>query len=192
MFKTAAVIGFTAATPAHADGVFSKSSLRIGDINLSINNSGTVLTKTDASTGKWLGEQKFSEFKGMMWVPEGNVLFVSGFLPNSSTTVLVKIRGTGGGGQNMFALEPSGRSVKGYNYRLGSQNMLVESMSYDGILELYDGVNDDGLGKRHRIRGLGGTGDNMFALLRGQGSFDDACQSLDGYDYFIECLTIIP
>jgi hypothetical protein len=190
MFKTiaafgfaAAVIGFTAAVPAYADGVFSRKNLKIGNVSLSVNNSGTVLTKTESSTGKWLGEQKFSEFKGMMWVPEHNVLFVSGQLEGSSSTVLVKIKGTGGGGQNMFALLPNGRSMSGYNYRLGSQNMVVASMSYKNKLELFNGNNTTYL-----IKGVGGSGDNMFALERSRGAWEDSCDSMSGYNYFIQCI----
>ncbi|MBD3562980.1 hypothetical protein H6S82_29675, partial [Planktothrix sp. FACHB-1355] len=72
-----AMIGFST-VPVSADGLFSTSNLKIGDVNISINNEGKVLTKTEASTGKWLGEQKFGQFYGMMWVPEHNVLFVAG------------------------------------------------------------------------------------------------------------------
>jgi hypothetical protein len=189
MFKTiatigfAAVIGFTAAIPAYADGVFSRTSLRIGNVSLSMNNSGTILTKTESSTGKWLGEQRFSQFKSMMWVPEQNVLFISGSLENYGATGLVKIRGTGGTGQNMFALRPDSRSMDGYNYRLGSQRMVVDSMSYNGNLQLFDGRNTTYL-----IRSVGGTGDNMFALQRSKGIWEDACQSMDGYNYFRQCI----
>lgn len=180
---TALAIGFTASVPAYADGIFSRRSLRIGNVNLSMNNSGTVLTKTESSTGRWLGEQKFSGFKGMMWVPEHNVLFVSGFLDGGALPVLIKIRGTGGGGQNMFALQPNGRSMSGYNYRLGSQNMSVDSMSYKNNLQIFNGVSTTYL-----IKGVGGTGDNMFALERSRGSFEDACKSMNGYNYFIQCI----
>ena len=159
------------------NGIFSTSNLRIGDVNLSISNNGKVLTKTDANTGKWRGQQNFSEFYGMMWEPQNSVLFVAGKLEGSNQPVLVKIRSTGGSGQNMFALTPDGRSVSGYNYRLGSQLIRVKSMNYNGQLQI-----DNGSGVVYRIKGVGGTGDNMFALPN-----NTACQSLPNYSYFISC-----
>ncbi len=164
-------------SPVYADGVFSTSNLRIGNTNLSLSNSGKVLTKTDAATGKWLGQQNFIEFYGMMWEPQNSVLFVAGKLEGSNQPVLVKIRSTGGGGQNMFALTPDGSSVSGYNYRLGSQLMRVKNMSYDGTLAI-----DNGSGVIYRINGVGGTGNNMFALVN-----NTACQTLPNYRYFIGC-----
>ena len=183
MFKKAAtlslalaVIGFST-TPVYADGVFSSSNLNIGDVNISLNNSGTVLTKTKASTGEWLGEQNFNRFNGMMWVPEQNALFVAGVLGGGSRPVLVKVRATGGGGRNMFALNPDGGSVSGYNYRLGSQSMNITRMSYNGSLQI-----DNGSGIVYRIRGVGGSGFNMFALVN-----ETQCKSLPNYSYFLGC-----
>ncbi len=113
-----------------------------------------------------------------MWVPERNVLFVSGRLESGNKPVLVKIKATGGGGQNMFALTPSGGSFPGYNYRLGSQFMTAQRMSYNGNLEVGDGVSTT-----YRIKDVSGTGDNMFALVN-----DAGCGSVPGYSYFIECI----
>ncbi|MDF5711912.1 MAG: hypothetical protein PUP90_30605 [Nostoc sp. S4] len=181
--KTAAVISFVttmfgfAVAPVYADGVFSSSNLRIGNVNLSLSNNNKVLTKTDANTGKWLGQQNFSEFYGMMWEPQNSVLFVAGKLEGSNQPVLVKIRSTGGGGQNMFALTPDSRSVAGYNYRIGSQLMRVRSISYNGQLQL-----DNGSGVVYRIKGVGGTGDNMFALVN-----NTTCQTVPNYSYLIGC-----
>lgn len=162
--------------PPDPNGVFSRSSLKIGDTSFSINNSGTILTKTQASTGKWLGEQKFQYFGGMMWVAEHNVLFVAGVLDGSKRSVLVKIKGTGGGGRNMFALTSDGGSVSGYNYRLGSQFMNVQKMNYRVNLQVESGSTT------YWIKSVGGTGYNMFALVG-----DTSCQSVSGYSYFIEC-----
>jgi hypothetical protein len=193
MFKKAAILGLAAISlsiaPAYADGVFSKSNLRIGNVNLSISNDGKTLTKTDANTGKWLGEQTFVGFKGMMWVPEANVLLVSAEL---DTSMPIKIKGLGGGGRNMFALQSDGRSINGYNYRLGSQRMKVESMSYKGNLQLSSpNTPEYGMNTTFLIKGLGGTGDNMFALQRTKGRsgyYEDACKSMDGYNYLIQCI----
>lgn len=171
-----AMISF-APSPVYADGVFSTANLKIGNINLSLSNSGKVLTKTDADTGKWLGQQDFVEFYGMMWEPQNSVLFVAGKLAGSNQPVLVKIRSTGGGGQNMFALAPDGSSVSGYNYRLGSQLMKVKNMNYNGVLAI-----DNGSGVIYRINGVGGTGNNMFALAN-----NTACQTLPNYNYFVGC-----
>lgn len=183
MFRKTALISLTTVMlglmvpPVYADGIFSTSNLRIGNVNLSVSNNGRVLTKTDANTGQWRGQQNFSEFYGMMWVPEQSVLFVAGRLDGSNQPMLVKIRSTGGGGQNMFALTPDGRSATGYNYRLGSQLTRVRSMSYNGQLQI-----DNGSGVVYRINGVGGTGDNMFALLN-----NTACQTLPNYRYFLGC-----
>lgn len=117
MFKTTAVIGFATAVisfvavPAYADGVFSTSNLRIGDVDLSISSNGRVLTKADANTGQQRGQQNFREFYGMMWEPSNSVLFVAGILEGSNQPVLVKIRSTGGSGNNMFALTSDGGSA---------------------------------------------------------------------------------
>jgi hypothetical protein len=166
-------------TPAYADGVFSTSNLRIGNVNLSINNSSGLLTKTEASTAKWLGEQKFAKFLSMMWVPEHNVLFISGVLPGSSVPVLVKIKGTGGGGRNMFAINSDGSSMSGYNYRLGSQLLNpVTQMSYNGNLRIQTSRS----GEVYWIRGVGGTGNNMFALVNNQ-----ECRSVERYNYLLKC-----
>ncbi|MFB2919788.1 MULTISPECIES: hypothetical protein [Aerosakkonema] len=171
-----AMIGFST-VPVSADGLFSTSNLKIGDVNISINNEGKVLTKTEASTGKWLGEQKFGQFYGMMWVPEHNVLFVAGVLEGGNRPVLVKIKSTGGGGRNMFGVKPDGGSVSGYNYRLGSQFVQVKNMSYNGSLQV-----DNGSGVVYRIAGVGGGGYNMFALVN-----ETTCQSLPNYNYFKGC-----
>jgi hypothetical protein len=171
-----AMIGFST-LPVYAEGVFSTSNLKITDVNISVNNEGKVLTKTEASTGKWLGEQKFGQFYGMMWVPEHNVLFVAGVLEGGNRPVLVKIKSTGGGGRNMFAVKPDGGPVSGYNYRLGSQFMQVKNMSYNGSLQV-----DNGSGVVYRIAGVGGSGYNMFALVN-----ETTCQSLPNYRYFTGC-----
>jgi hypothetical protein len=182
MFKKSAILGLAAivvsSTPVHADGLFSNRDLKIGDMSLSINNTNTVLTKIQPSTGKWLGEQKFQAFKSMMYVPEHNVLFVVGILEGGNRPVLVKIKATGGGGQNMFALKPDGRSISGYNYRLGSQLMDVQGMSYSGnLLQIRSGSTT------YEIKNVGGTGDNMFALVN-----NTDCKSMSGYNYFIRCI----
>lgn len=183
MFKTTAVIGLATAVisfvavPVYADGVFSTSNLRIGDVNLSISSNGRVLAKADANTGQQRGRQNFREFYGMMWEPSNSVLFVAGILEGSNQPVLVKIRSTGGGGNNMFALTSDGGSVPRYNYRLGSQLMKVRRMSYNGNLQI-----ENGSGVLYQIRGVGGTGNNMFALAN-----NSACQTAPGYNYFISC-----
>ncbi|MEH2245582.1 hypothetical protein [Nostoc sp.] len=188
MFKKAAIVAFGWALigfsniPAYADSASSNSNLKIGNISLSINNSRTLLTKTEASTGKWLGEQKFKSFDSIMWVPEQNVLFVSGRLENSNISVLVKIKGTGGTGQNMFALNPDGSSMPKYSYRLGSQFLSdnVINMRYNGNLRVE--IKRSPKSRVYWIRGTGGTGDNMFALVNNQD-----CQSMDGYNYLLKC-----
>ncbi len=165
------------AAQVYASGQFSSSYLRVESVNLSISNNGQVLTKTDANTGKWIGQQDFKTFYGMLWIPEKNVLFVSGILSGSNTPALVKISSIGGSGQNMFALTPDGGSVSGYNYRLGSQSITAKEMNYDNDTLFID----NGTGVVYKIRNVGGTGYNMFALD------NNACRSLSGYNYFLGC-----
>lgn len=109
-------------------------------------------------------------------VPEENVLLVAGTLEGGARPILVKIKGLGGGGQNMFALTPDGGSVNGYSYRIGSQNMNVRRISYQDGLQI-----DNGVGTVYVIRGTGGSGYNMFALVN-----DNQCESLPNYNYFIK------
>ncbi|CAK8718799.1 hypothetical protein LDFHOB_08200 [Candidatus Electronema aureum] len=172
----AALLSFSSAS--YAAGIFSTSNLKVGSTNLSISNNGKVLTKTDASTGKWLGQQNFASFYGMMFVPERDVLLVSGVLEGGSSSVLVKIKKTGGTGQNMFALKADGGSVENYNYRIGSQAIVARSMSYEnGKLFI-----NNGKGVIYKIADVGGSGYNMFALVN-----ETSCESMPNYNYFLGC-----
>lgn len=156
---------------------FSRSHLKIGNINLVINNSGTVLTKTDASTGKWLGEQKFKKFQGMLWVANHNVLFVSGVLSGGNSSHVVKIRSLGGEGRNMFAVKPNGTSVDGYSYAIGNQKLPAVRMAYNGHLILRAN------GKSYHMTGICGSSGNMCALKN-----NDQCETAaPRYNYFNYC-----
>ncbi len=53
-------------------------------------------------------------------------------------------------------------------------------MSYNGNLQI-----DNGSGVLYQIRGVGGTGNNMFALANSA-----ACQTAPGYNYFIGCTAV--
>lgn len=59
--------GIVAAQARDIPATSTTSNLRVGDVNISANNAHNLLTKTDASTGKLIGEQKFLKFKGMLW-----------------------------------------------------------------------------------------------------------------------------
>mgnify|MGYP000206326259 CR=1 FL=1 len=170
-------ITFLLAISSSAFADFSRSHLKVGNINLAINNSGTILTKTDASTGKWLGEQKFREFQGMLWVPSHSTLFVSGVLSGGNSSHVVKIRNLGGEGRNMFAVNPNGTSAAGYNYVIGNQKLRAVRMSYNGHLMLRAN------GKSYHMKGICGSSSNMCALKN-----NNQCRTAaPRYNYFDYC-----
>jgi hypothetical protein len=155
-----------------------------------------MLFKVDSS-GKIVGKQKFDRFKGILWIPERNELLVAGALQESREhrTVIFKVKGLGGTGNNMFAVQRDGQSLPNYRYSVGMQREFdnVKMMSYRNGNLLFNASYTERLGgafagessqesHTYIIRGTGGTGDNMFALVR-----NTRCQSMDGYSYFIDC-----
>lgn len=174
--------------PTFAEIIISQPSFSVGNVHLSV-DPHQVLTKTDALTGKWLGEQRFSVFTSILYVPKSDVLLVSGKLEGGNSYVLVKIRGTGGTGRNMFALNPDGSSVPRYSYRLGSQSFGVEFMRYDDRLNtlevttLSSGFDWNVIrGTTYIVKGTGGTGNNMFAIDSSR-----QCANASGYHYLLSC-----
>jgi hypothetical protein len=138
-----------------------------------------------------------------LWIPERNELLVAGALQGSREhgIVIFKVKGLGGTGNNMFAVQRDGQSLANYSYSVGMQRGFanVKMMSYrDGKLLVtagrYYNRESSGTGatatfagpgiavETYIIKGTGGTGDNMFALVN-----NTQCQSMGGYSYFLGC-----
>jgi|GEM_PF-941850 len=96
--------------------------------------------------------------------------------------VLLKIAGTGGTGQNMFALNLQNGTfsgVPGYNYFLGSQTFpapIADVLYVNG--QTLVGLTD---GRLVKVSGTGGTGQNMFAINVHNAGFT----GIAGYPYYI-------
>lgn len=97
-------------------------------------------------------------------------------------STLLKIAGTGGTGQNMFALQyASGTytSLPGWPYLLGSQNFpstIADVLYVNG--QTLVGLTD---GRLVKVNGTGGTGQNMFAINVHSSGF----AGVPGYPYYI-------
>lgn len=95
---------------------------------------------------------------------------------------LAKINGTGGGGQNMFAMHATSSGFEtepGYNYLVGTDR-------FDGApTQLYytDGITfvTFNNGKILKVNGCGGTGTNLFAVYETSGGFDP----VPGYSHYV-------
>lgn len=145
------------------------------------NNSGQYI-----SIGSYLiGYQHFdNEISDVDYV-NGNTTIVS--FTNGS---MLKINGTGGTGENMFAVtENSSSSVNaftgmsGYSYYLGDQKFSsgVTKVAYiNGRLLI--GLSN---GKMLKINGTGGSGHNMFAVSENTNSSVNAFTGLSGYSYYV-------
>lgn len=95
---------------------------------------------------------------------------------------LLKLRGSGGSGQNMFGLRTSGVdyvSEPGFDHLIGSQ---VFPAGIRDVL-VYEGFTFVALadGRIVKVQGTGGTGRNMFALKSAVGGFE----GLPGYPYYV-------
>ena len=97
---------------------------------------------------------------------------------------VLKVHGTGGGGNNMFAITETSttfNSVSGYNYFAGAAKFssFVTAMQFNTVNTLIGFYN----GKMLKVKGIGGEGQNMFAVTETNGCF----YSVSGYNYFIGC-----
>ena len=124
----------------------------------------------------WVGTQQFSS-------PVTGVLYADGetiiALANGR---LLKVAGTGGSGQNMFAIRDNGYdfdSVPGYSYLRGSQTLNSGVRRLDYLSgRLFVALDN---GTLLKINGTGGTGHNMFALQYANGLIT----GLPGYRYWV-------
>ena len=125
----------------------------------------------------WQGSQAFSSSVTCLATIDGFT-----FVGFNDGRVL-KVKGTGGGGQNMFAVVDSGygnpfSSVVGYPYWVGSDKF---NKAVTGIYEVSGGMlilleN----GTLIKIKGAGGSGQSLFALKEENGSYS----GLARYDYW--------
>ncbi len=120
------------------------------------------------------GQQKFSS-------RILDLLFESGQLVLAfNNGKILKVNGTGGMGQNMFAVTETSNgfeTVQGYNYRVGDAKFdrNVTQMIYaDG--KLIFAFNNK---KILKVNGVGGTGHNMFAVTETSNGFE----TVQGYNY---------
>jgi hypothetical protein len=192
IFLTSPVLADSDASFLNSNSGDTPTLLEVGSIKFQANEK--MLFKVDSS-GKIVGKQEFDAFSGILWIPERNELLVVGQLKGSREhgNVIFKVKGLGGTGNNMFAVQRDGQSLPNYSYSVGMQRRFgnIRMMSYrDGKLlvktSIHLGFGDHGIPvtEHHTyiIKGTGGTGDNMFALVKNY-----QCKSMDGYSYFLGC-----
>jgi hypothetical protein len=112
-----------------------------------------------SSYNYWLGTQTFPS-------PVTSMAYADGMtIVSLANGVVLKVAGTGGTGQNMFAITPSGSdyvSLPNWNLLQGTQkfNVRVDRLDYV-VGKLFVALDN---GTLIKINGTGGTGQNMFAI----------------------------
>jgi hypothetical protein len=107
----------------------------------------------------------------------GNETFIS-----FANGKVLKIKGTGGTGHNMFAVQETSsgfNGISGYNYYTGDAMFTApvkDVLAVAGTTFL--GLSN---GKLLKVQGTGGTGHNMFAVTESSIGF----QTVPGYNYLI-------
>lgn len=123
----------------------------------------------------WVGSQNFPSRVTCINSVKGYIFI------GLSDGCLIKIRGIGGSGQNMFAIRNEHgayNNIEGYDFLVGSQHFSAMPI---GIHETETGILitlDDG--RLMKIRGVGGSGQNMFALQENGPYYS----GLQGYSYW--------
>jgi hypothetical protein len=124
----------------------------------------------------WIGTQQFN-------AAVTDVAFVDGdLIVAMADGRMLKVTGTGGTGQNMFAVTQTSNgfaSVSGYNYLVGSEKFstaVLQAIDLDGalVVTLANGI-------MFKVNGGGGTGQNMLAVTEGSGTIS----GVSGYPYWI-------
>lgn len=104
-------------------------------------------------------------------------------LMGMSNNKMLKVRGTGGGGHNMFAVTETTSGfnpVTGYPYYIGDARFLSCPIDIERVPETQTFISFSDR-KVLKIRGYGGSGHNMFAVVETATSFS----SVSGYNYYI-------
>jgi hypothetical protein len=126
----------------------------------------------------WLGTQQFSaNVTSLVYSPAQNVTVIG-----LADGRMLKVAGTGGNGQNMFAVTPTDygfQTLPGYSYLLGSQKFSTGVSCIDLVSGvMFVGLNNNNLVK---VSGTGGTGGNMLAVQEQNGTVS----GLPGYNYWL-------
>lgn len=129
----------------------------------------------------WVGTQQFHPDGGSERNPVCDLIYADGeTLVSLDDGRVLKVRDTGGTGQNMFAVtetEQGFESVPGYDYLVGSCRLSSKAKLYRAGDVLFVAFSVILI----KIKGNGGGGYNMFAIE----SEGDAITGSPGYDYWI-------
>jgi hypothetical protein len=146
--------------------------------------SGHNLFAIELSNGTYSGLSCYNYFVGSQKFPAAirDVKFAGGFtIVALADGRIVKINGTGGTGQNMFAINTASggfTGVSGYSYYVGSHKFSSGIASVDPVGgELLVSLDD---GRMLKVTGTGGGGLNLFAIQDNGSSFS----GLSGYNYY--------
>lgn len=146
--------------------------------------TGQNLFAIQNSGGTWSSLPCYSHLLGSQQFPSEirDVDFIGGFtFVSLADGRIVKINGSGGTGQNMFAINiaPGGfTGISGYSYYVGSHKFpsgIANVTDYGQMLISFDD------GRMLKIAGTGGSGLNLFAIKDNGTSYS----GLPGYQYYI-------
>ena len=124
------------------------------------------------------GDAKFTGYVTQMISVGGKLLLAF------NNGKMLKVKGTGGSGHNMFAVTESSsgfETVPNYNYREGDAKFTGYVTDLEYIPNTNISIISFSNGKSIKIKDIGGTGHNMFALKPCRSTF----VSVPGYDYYL-------
>jgi hypothetical protein len=146
--------------------------------------SGHNLFAIDKSRGTWLGRSCYDYFIGSQNFPAEirDLDFIGGFtFVALADGRIVKVNGTGGSGQNMFAIEVAANGFSGvapYPYYVGSHKFSSAIADVTAVgSEMLVSFDD---GRMIKIAGTGGSGFNLFAIKDNGSSYS----SVPDYHYY--------
>lgn len=146
-----------------------------GQNMFAIQQSGSSVTSVPGYN-YWIGTQVFNS-------AITDVDYIDGYtLVSTADGRIVKINGTGGSGQNMFAINQhtSGYTgVSGYSYYVGSHkfNSAILDVTHINGKTLLSFANN----KMLKVNGSGGSGFNLFAITEDSNHF----YGISGYSYYV-------
>ncbi len=174
--------------PATASEIYAATPHYLFKIN-NIGGTGENMFDINGNNGSYtlgtysIGYQHFNN-------EISDVDYVNGYtIVSFANGSMLKINGTGGSGQNMFAVTENSSSsanaftgISGYSYYFGDQKFssgVTNVVSVNG--QLLIGLNS---GKMLKVNGTGGSGHNMFAVSENNSSSANAFTSISGYPYY--------
>jgi hypothetical protein len=146
-----------------------------GQNMLAVNESEGTVTSTPGYD-YWIGTQIFSSPVNTL-VSSGGVLIIG-----LADGRMLKVNGTGGGGQNMFAITEASygfATIPGYNYLVGSERFSSAVVGLYLVADVLLVCLANGIVVK--IQGLGGGGQNMFAVTESGGTVS----GVSGYHYWV-------